>query len=128
MSKTHEGHDHQHGPACGHVAIKHEGHTDYLHDGHLHHAEPGWVEERTIGSGSAAPRTPTTARRNTSAAATSGDTSTVRIAAIPPSRTATTSITWSMGTYIIRTATTATITARSRRREDRRRPGDVLPA
>jgi hypothetical protein len=27
---------HQHGFACGHVAIIHAGHTDYLHDGHLH--------------------------------------------------------------------------------------------
>ncbi|MEY4632563.1 MAG: hypothetical protein RIQ81_2683 [Pseudomonadota bacterium] len=30
--------DHEHAPGCGHTAIKHEDHTDYLHDGHLHHA------------------------------------------------------------------------------------------
>jgi len=35
--KTHPDHDHQHGPGCGHQAIGHEGHVDYLHDGHLHH-------------------------------------------------------------------------------------------
>jgi len=33
----HPNHGHQHGPGCGHTAIKHGGHIDYLHDGHLHH-------------------------------------------------------------------------------------------
>ena len=34
-----EGHadDHVHGPDCGHVAIPHGDHVDYLVDGHLHH-------------------------------------------------------------------------------------------
>ena len=32
----HQEHIHQHGFACGHVAIIHAGHTDYLHDGHSH--------------------------------------------------------------------------------------------
>ena len=33
------GHDpaHQHGPACGHPAVPHGDHVDYLVDGHLHH-------------------------------------------------------------------------------------------
>lgn len=31
-----EVHDHEHGPGCGHEAVTHEDHTDYLHDGHLH--------------------------------------------------------------------------------------------
>ena len=33
------GHDaaHRHGPACGHEAVPHGDHTDYLVDGHLHH-------------------------------------------------------------------------------------------
>jgi len=33
------GHDgsHRHGPDCGHEAVPHDGHTDYLVDGHLHH-------------------------------------------------------------------------------------------
>src|SRR5258708_33431496 len=34
---THESHSHQHGANCGHTAIEHEGHVDYLSDGHLHH-------------------------------------------------------------------------------------------
>lgn len=35
--QTHQGHTHQHGPNCGHTAVLHEGHTDYLVDGQLHH-------------------------------------------------------------------------------------------
>ncbi len=31
-----ERHEHEHGPACGHPAIAHEDHVDYLHDGHRH--------------------------------------------------------------------------------------------
>jgi hypothetical protein len=42
---THEGHDHQHGPDCGHAAVMHDGHTDYLHDGHMHHPHGGHVDE-----------------------------------------------------------------------------------
>jgi hypothetical protein len=40
MSKhaRHPEYTHQHGFACGHVAIIHAGHTDYLHDGHLQYA------------------------------------------------------------------------------------------
>jgi len=30
--------DHKHGAGCGHEAVPHAGHTDYLVDGHLHHA------------------------------------------------------------------------------------------
>ena len=30
--------DHQHGEDCGHLAIPHGDHVDYLVDGHLHHA------------------------------------------------------------------------------------------
>src|SRR5262245_43072590 len=28
---------HQHGPNCGHAAVPHGDHVDYLVDGHLHH-------------------------------------------------------------------------------------------
>jgi len=28
---------HKHGPGCGHAAVPHGDHTDYLVDGHLHH-------------------------------------------------------------------------------------------
>jgi hypothetical protein len=29
--------DHKHGPGCGHEAVPHEGHIDYVVGGHLHH-------------------------------------------------------------------------------------------
>ena len=29
-------HPHEHGPTCGHVAVPHEDHVDYVHDGHRH--------------------------------------------------------------------------------------------
>jgi hypothetical protein len=34
-------HEHRHGPDCGHEAVQHGDHVDYLHDGHRHaeHAE-----------------------------------------------------------------------------------------
>ena len=51
MNEQHEihgGHDHAHGPNCGHQGVKHAGHVDYLHDGHLHHAHAGHIDEHTI--------------------------------------------------------------------------------
>ena len=44
----HPNHDHVHGPDCGHTAVKHGDHTDYLHDGHLHHPHGDHVDEHTI--------------------------------------------------------------------------------
>ncbi len=37
------GHDpaHRHGPGCGHEAVPHGDHVDYLVDGHLHHPHAG---------------------------------------------------------------------------------------
>lgn len=29
--------DHEHGPGCGHEAVAHGDHVDYVVDGHLHH-------------------------------------------------------------------------------------------
>ncbi len=59
MSETHQqhsgAHSHQHGPNCGHTALKHNGHTDYLHDGHLHHPHEGHVEDHRIEVNSANP-------------------------------------------------------------------------
>ncbi|HZX03515.1 zinc transporter permease [Kribbella sp.] len=48
MSTTHTehtGHDHQHGENCGHVAVPHGDHTDYVHDGHLHAAHEGHYDD-----------------------------------------------------------------------------------
>jgi hypothetical protein len=37
----HHGAMHVHGEGCGHKAVKHGNHTDYLVDGHLHHPHDG---------------------------------------------------------------------------------------
>jgi hypothetical protein len=50
---THKEHDHKHGDKCGHQAVKHDDHTDYLHDGHLHHVHGDHVDEHSLSEGSA---------------------------------------------------------------------------
>lgn len=44
----HQGHQHDHGEGCGHTAVRHEDHVDYLHDGHLHHPHGDHVDEHTV--------------------------------------------------------------------------------
>lgn len=46
--QTHANHDHVHGAGCGHTAVQHGDHVDYLHDGHLHHAHDGHYDEHVI--------------------------------------------------------------------------------
>lgn len=46
--QVHEAHDHVHGPDCGHTAVRHDDHVDYVHDGHLHHPHDGHVDEHVI--------------------------------------------------------------------------------
>jgi len=41
-------HSHQHGAGCGHTAVKHGDHVDFLHDGHLHHVTASGVEEHRL--------------------------------------------------------------------------------
>ena len=50
MSKCskHENHPHVHNDTCGHTAIVHNDHIDYLHDGHLHHPHGNHVDEHTL--------------------------------------------------------------------------------
>ena len=55
MATQHQNHTHQHGPNCGHTAVRHEGHVDYLHDGHLHHPTGGKVEEHSLAVNKANP-------------------------------------------------------------------------
>lgn len=38
-------HPHQHGPGCGHPAVEHGDHVDYLHDGHRHAAHGEHYDE-----------------------------------------------------------------------------------
>ena len=40
--------DHTHGPDCGHTAIKHDGHIDYLVDGKLHHPHGDHCDQHVI--------------------------------------------------------------------------------
>lgn len=40
-----EPHVHEHGPNCGHVAIEHGDHVDYIHDGHRHAVHGGHYDE-----------------------------------------------------------------------------------
>jgi len=40
-----ERHEHEHGPDCGHSAIEHDHHVDYLHDGHRHAPHEGHYDE-----------------------------------------------------------------------------------
>ena len=40
-----EDHPHEHGPGCGHEAVPHEDHTDYLHDDHRHAAHGAHYDE-----------------------------------------------------------------------------------
>ena len=40
-----ERHEHEHGPDCGHPAIEHDRHVDYLHDGHRHAQHGGHYDE-----------------------------------------------------------------------------------
>ncbi|WP_294644499.1 hypothetical protein [uncultured Aureimonas sp.] len=34
---TYDEHPYEHGANCGHLAVRHGDHVDYLHDGHPHH-------------------------------------------------------------------------------------------
>lgn len=55
VHKTHAGHEHVHGPGCGHSSVRHESHVDYLHDGHLHHDHAGHTDECQIEASAANP-------------------------------------------------------------------------
>lgn len=46
--KQHQDHAHIHGENCGHTAIKHGDHIDYVHDGHLHHPHNGHYDEHSL--------------------------------------------------------------------------------
>ena len=49
MSNHHHGsHDHVHAQGCGHTAVKHGDHVDFLHDGHLHHPAGAVIEEHAL--------------------------------------------------------------------------------
>ena len=47
-AKTPATQTHHHGAGCGHIAVQHEGHVDYLRNGHLEHEVGDHVEEHLI--------------------------------------------------------------------------------
>ena len=50
--EAHEHHgNHEHGPDCGHEAIEHGDHVDYLHDGHRHFSKDGIWHHHRSGAG-----------------------------------------------------------------------------
>ena len=51
-----ERHDHEHGSGCGHPAVPHQDHLDYLHDGHLHAPHGGHYDEHDAAAHAAAGR------------------------------------------------------------------------
>ena len=53
--KIHLYHDHHHGAGCGHTAVKHDGHVDYLQKGHLQHPHGDKVDEHVIEVSAARP-------------------------------------------------------------------------
>jgi zinc transport system permease protein len=40
-----EEHEHRHSAGCGHVAVQHGDHTDFLHEGHRHAAHADHYDE-----------------------------------------------------------------------------------
>ncbi|MDR8524095.1 hypothetical protein [Shewanella fidelis] len=47
-SHTHKHENHTHSNHCGHTAIRHEGHVDYLVNGKLHHPHGDHCDEHVI--------------------------------------------------------------------------------
>ncbi len=43
--RVEEPHRHEHGPGCGHIAVEHGDHVDYIHDGHRHAVHGGHYDE-----------------------------------------------------------------------------------
>jgi len=46
--RTHPDHPHEHRPGCGHTAVTHGDHLDYLHEGHLHHPHDDHIDEHVL--------------------------------------------------------------------------------
>jgi hypothetical protein len=48
FAMTSPDHPHVHAPGCGHTAVRHRDHVDYLDHGHLHHPHDGRVDEHVV--------------------------------------------------------------------------------
>ena len=106
----HQGHNHQHEAACGHVAITHAGHTDYLHDGHLHHMHLDHVDEHVLKS---TRQIPNDVRRVMTAVDMTRLMYTVPAVDMSPFPTVITLTTWLTATCIIHMGITVMITGQS---------------
>ena len=115
----HPDHTHQHGPDCGHTAVKHGDHVDYLHDGHLHHPHGDHVDEHTIEVSTANPDACTP---DPAAEAMKPGMYMDQVVGTKLYPTVTISITSSMDIYITRTVITAMTTVSS----NLRRPLEAL--
>ncbi len=57
-----ERHDHEHGPGCGHDAVRHGDHLDYLHDGHRHAPHDDHYDEHQVAAAQPGAPPPATER------------------------------------------------------------------
>jgi len=48
-------HPHTHDRFCGHAAVPHDDHVDFLHDGHVHHVHDDHVDEAAAAASSVGP-------------------------------------------------------------------------
>jgi zinc transport system permease protein len=69
-----ETHAHEHGVECGHQAVTHGDHVDYLHDGHLHAAHEGHYDEHGVHHDHPAPDSPSSPDASEPASAASRST------------------------------------------------------
>lgn len=69
-----ETHAHEHGTECGHPAVTHGDHVDYLHDGHLHAAHEGHYDEHGVDHDHEAPDTTGSEPAGTAPRSTTGPT------------------------------------------------------
>jgi zinc transport system permease protein len=67
-----ETHAHEHGVECGHPAVTHGDHVDYVHDGHLHAAHEGHYDEHGVHHDHPAPGDATVQPAGTRAGPTTG--------------------------------------------------------
>jgi zinc transport system permease protein len=67
-----ETHAHEHGVECGHPAVTHGDHVDYVHDGHLHAAHEGHYDEHGVHHEHPAPEAPKVEPAGTTPGPTTG--------------------------------------------------------
>ena len=102
---------HVHGPGCGHIAVRHEDHVDYLNHGHLEHDEGGHTDEHVVEISSTNPDRCNSKHRASGHKEAHGRGRGCGHEAVPMG---TMLIIWSMDAYTTRLAIVATTTVRWR--------------